>query len=84
MSDEKVTLEIHFIDGKVITLRYTPVPDSESPVVSLKDFRFERITLETDGDLVIIPMDQVRYVRASPAPHGLPSRVLRNVEFTVS
>jgi hypothetical protein len=81
MPDSRITLEIHFIDGKVITLRYRPDSDAEVPPVLLKDFKFERIALETEGDLVIIPMDQVRYLRATPAPAGLPAKILRNVEF---
>lgn len=77
MTQEEITLEIHYLDNKKITIRYTPKKDDEQAksLTFLRDIKFDRIAVESNGDLIIIPMNQVRYIRATPAPKSLPKQV---------
>lgn len=83
MTRDKITLEIHFIDGKKVTIRFTPNKDEEQAksLTFLRDIKFDRIAVESNGDLIIIPMNQVRYIRATPAPKSLPKQVPCGAEF---
>ena len=41
----------------------------------------EKLVLEVDGDLLVIPMKSVKYVQVSPAPSSLPAGVLRKARL---
>jgi hypothetical protein len=77
MTQEEITLEIHYLDNKKITIRFTPNKDDEKAksLTFLRDIKFDRIAVESNGDLIIIPMNQVRYIRATPAPKSLPKQI---------
>jgi len=42
----------------------------------------DRILAEVAGELLIIPLGNVKYIHVSPAPEHLPQEVLRNVQLT--
>lgn len=84
MQSLTVKLEIHFMDDRKLTLTYDQDPTTalgHVSTVNQKEFFTERLVLETGGDLVVIPLTHVRYIRATPAPERLPAGVLKNVNF---
>ena len=42
----------------------------------------ERLVLEVDGDLLVIPIRSVKYVQVSPSPAYLPGDVLRHAHVS--
>jgi len=41
----------------------------------------DKLVLEVDGDLLVIPIRNVKYVQVSPAPAHLPGGVLRQARL---
>jgi hypothetical protein len=77
-----VRATIHFIDGTKITLRFPRQSgtDETSIVANVKKaLEAEQIVAEVDGDLLVIPMKNVKYIQLSPAPPSLPDGALKNV-----
>jgi hypothetical protein len=81
---EKRHAVIHFTDGTKITLKF-PKQAGTDPLAIIKTVKraieADRILAEVDGELLIIPLGNVKYIHVSPAPEHLPQEVLRNVQL---
>jgi hypothetical protein len=77
-------LTIRFIDGSKMTLRY-PKQAGNDPATIVANVRkaleADRLLVEADGDLLFIPLANVKYLQVTPAPDVLPSIVLRNARM---
>jgi len=80
-----VSLTVFFLDGTRASFVYPRQSgkDQASIVATVKKaIDAERLLLEVDGDLVIIPIRSVKYIQVSPAPPHLPSGVLRRARLS--
>lgn len=82
---EKRHAVIHFTDRTKITLKF-PKQAGPDPVAIMKTVKraleSDRILAEMGGELLIIPLGNVKYIHVSPAPEHRPQEVLRNVQLT--
>jgi hypothetical protein len=77
-----VTLTVFFLDGTKQSLRYPQQSGTDRPTIvnTIREaIASERLVLEVEGDLMVIPMRAVKYLMVSPAPDHLPNGVFRNV-----
>lgn len=80
-----VAMRVFFLDGTNLTFSYPQQAGATQAAIVTnvgKAIESERLVLEVDGDLVVIPMRSVKYVQVSPAPKHLPSGVLRGALAT--
>jgi len=74
------TLTVFFLDGTKVLFRYPRQAGTDPATIAATVKRAidaEKLVLEADGDLLVIPMKSVKYVQVSPAPAHLPAGVLR-------
>ena len=78
------SLLIRFMDGSKITVRY-PKQAGNDPATIVANVRkaleADRILVEVDGNLLFIPLGNVKYLQIIPAPDVLPSTTLRNARL---
>ncbi len=83
MSDD-VKAVIHFNDGSKLKLGWPPQAgakeEDEWKVARnvRKAFEADKIAVEVSGELLLIPMENVKYIHINPAPPKLPQSVLKN------
>jgi hypothetical protein len=83
--NEAVSLTVFFLDGTKVSFKYPRQSgkDQAAIVTSVrKAIDSERLVLEVDGDLLVIPIRSVKYVQVSPAPPHLPGGILRHATVT--
>ncbi len=77
-------LTVCFLDGSKISYRYPKQAGADPATIAATVKRAidaERLVLEADGDLVVIPIRSVKYIVVSPAPDHLPPGVLREARL---
>ena len=80
MTDD-VRAVVHFTDGTKITLGWPPQAGEDSMTMARnvrKALDADKIAVEVSGELILIPMENVKYVHVIPAPPELPQSVLKN------
>jgi CMP-2-keto-3-deoxyoctulosonic acid synthetase len=78
-----VTMTVHFLDGKAMSFDYPRQSGTDQAAIVAtvkKAIEADRLVIEVDGDLLVIPVRSVKYVRLSPAPPHLPAGVLRKAK----
>jgi len=73
------TMVIFFMDGSKITLTYPRQAKTDTATMASnvrKAIDQDKLTVEAEGELLVIPMRNVKYVQVSPAPDALPQGVL--------
>jgi hypothetical protein len=81
---EKANAVIHFMDGTSIVLDYTKqAGDDPSTIASKvrKALDSDKLVVEADGSLLVIPMANIKYVAITPLPDALPAGVLRHAHI---
>ena len=81
---EKVQAIVHFIDGTHLTLTWPQQAGSDATLIAMnvrKALDANKIVVEADGQLLVIPLQNVKYVGVSPAPASLPREVLQNAQI---
>jgi hypothetical protein len=81
-----VTLTVFFLDGTKKSFSYPQQSGTDKPTIvnTIREaIAAERLVLEVEGDLMMIPMAAVKYVTVSPAPAHLPYGVFREVQPVV-
>jgi hypothetical protein len=74
----------HFTDGSSLSLKYPREGGKNSVGVAeqvRRAIEAERLAVEVKGTLLVIPLQNVRYVEISPAPDSLPAGVVRGAEL---
>ena len=78
------TMTVFFLDGTKITLRYPKQAGTDPATIAATVRRAldaDKLVLEVDGDLLVIPTASVKYIQVSPAPSNLPAGVLRRARL---
>ena len=72
-------LTIHFIDGSKISMTFPPQTENYHQIASRvqKALDANQLALEVEGELFVIPMNNVKYLQVNPAPEKLPDSVIR-------
>jgi hypothetical protein len=81
---QEVTGTIHFMDGSKISLRWPRQAGTGSQIIALnvkRALEADRILVESDGTLLLIPLRNVKYIQITPSPKELPSGVLRGAQL---
>jgi len=71
---------IHFIDGSKLSATFPQQSDTFSQIASRvkKALDANQLAIEIDGELFVIPMNNVKYLQVNPAPEKLPDSVIRS------
>jgi hypothetical protein len=73
-------MTVHFMDGTKMAVRY-PKQAGTDPATIVSTVKraidADKLVLEIDNDLLVIPIRNIKYVQVSPAPSHLPPSVLR-------
>jgi hypothetical protein len=84
MTTRTAGLMVRFMDGSKLTLRY-PRQAGNDPATIVANIRkaleADRLLVEVDGNLLFIPLSNVKYLQVTPAPDALPSTVLRHARL---
>jgi hypothetical protein len=78
------SLLIRFMDGSKITERYPKQAGNDPATIAAnvrKALDADRILVEVDGNLLFIPLGNVKYIQVMPAPDVLPPNVLRGARL---
>ena len=72
-------LTIHFNDGSKLSATFPQQSDNFTQVASRvqKALDANQLAIEIDGELFVIPMNNVKYLQVNPAPEKLPDSVIR-------
>ncbi len=84
MTTRTVGLVVRFMDGSKLTLRYPKQAGNDAATIVAnvrKALEADRLLVEVDGNLLFIPLSNVKYLQVTPAPDALPSTVLRNARL---
>jgi hypothetical protein len=82
---EVVSMTVFFLDGTKASFEYPRQSGTDqSTIVTTvrRAIESERLVLEVDGDLLVIPIRSVKYVQVSPSPAYLPGDVLRHAHVS--
>ncbi|MCY1279841.1 hypothetical protein D3C76_1138920 [compost metagenome] len=76
-------LYLHFLDGQRLALRFPQQSDDPAEVARgiRKQMESTSISIEVDGDLLIIPRNSIKYLQISPAPVRLPDTTVLGAEL---
>lgn len=76
-------LYLHFTDGQRLALRFPQQSDDPGEVARgiRKQMESPVISIEVDGDLLIIPRASIKYLQISPAPMRLPETTVLGAEL---
>ncbi len=80
-----VSMTVFFIDGTKASFRYPRQSgdDASSVLANVKKaIDADKIVLEVDGNLLVVPMRNIKYIQVSPAPPHLPSGTFRDVRVS--
>ncbi|SDI26860.1 hypothetical protein [Pseudomonas panipatensis] len=76
-------LYLHFIDGQRLALRFPQQHDDPVEIVRgiRKQLDSPYLSIEVDGDLLLIPRDSIKYLQITPAPMSLPDITVVGAEL---
>ena len=80
---QEVTGTIHFMDGSKISLRWPRQAGTGAQIIAAnvkKALEADRMIVEVDGALLVIPLRNVKYIQLTPSPKELPVGVLRGAQ----
>ncbi|MGE5359273.1 MAG: hypothetical protein ACM3NQ_09660 [Bacteroidales bacterium] len=84
MAPRMAGLVVRFMDGSKLSLRY-PKQAGNDPATIVANVRkaleADRLLVEVDGNLLFIPLANVKYLQVTPSPDVLPPNVLRNARL---
>ena len=78
MANERY-LTIHFTDGSKLSVTFPKQTDMLYKIMSRveKALDADKLAIEIGGELFVIPMNNIKYIQASPSPEKLPETVIR-------
>jgi len=81
---EKRGMIIYFTDGTKKVLEFPQqVADSDANAAArIKEaLEARHLTFEAEGALIVVPLENVKYLQVYPAPKKLPSGVIKGASF---
>jgi hypothetical protein len=76
---------IHFMDGTSIVIDYPKQAGNDPSTIASnvrKALDQDKLIVEVDGSLLVIPMTNIKYVSITPLPDVLPAGVLRHAHIS--
>ncbi len=72
-------LTIHFTDGSKLSMTFPQQTDDFHQIASRvqKALDSNQLAMEVDGEMLVIPMNNVKYLQVNPTPRNLPDTVIR-------
>lgn len=80
----QVTTTIFFTDSTKMTLGWPQQAGDDPSTIAMnvrKALEQDKLAVEVDGDLLVIPMQNVKYIQITPAPAELPQGVLKKAHL---
>jgi hypothetical protein len=80
-----VNAVIHFMDGTNLVIDYPRQAGNDPATIASnirKALEKDKLVVEVDGSLLVIPLNNIKYVAITPLPDSLPAGVLRNAHFS--
>lgn len=85
MMAKQANAVIHFMDGTKISIEY-PKQAGEDPATIASNVKKaldrDKIVVEVDGSLLVIPVANIKYIAITPPPDVLPAGVLRHAHIS--
>jgi len=81
---KKRGIVIHFMDGSTKRLEFPQqvADDDVAGAAKIKEaLEARHLVIEAEGALIVIPLENVKYLQAYPAPKKLPANVIRGASF---
>jgi hypothetical protein len=75
---------IHFTDGsrKVLEFPQQLSDTDTSAILRIKELLEARhLVIEAEGALIVIPVENIKYIQVTPAPKRLPGNAIRGASF---
>jgi|tagenome__1003787_1003787.scaffolds.fasta_scaffold20817893_2 hypothetical protein len=82
---DRVSMTVFFLDGTKASFEYPRQSGKDQAAIVgnvKRAIESERLVIEVDGDLLVIPIRSVKYVQVSPGPDHLPSGVFRRARLS--
>lgn len=82
MNDDRNAV-IYFMDGTHIVISFPKQVEGAVNVAAnvRKAIDAEKLVIEADGSLLMIPVRNIKYVQVTPIPEALPKDVIRNARL---
>jgi hypothetical protein len=79
-------IEIWFMDQTSFRYSFKPEEGDMTEVIERvsKALDADKFVLESEGDLYVVPVSNIKYIKVSPAPDFLPEGIFRNVHISKS
>ena len=76
-------LTVHFIDGSKISISFPQQIKDPAMMASKvqKALQANELAFEADGDLIVIPTANIKYLQVHPAPEKLPESVVQGARL---
>jgi hypothetical protein len=73
-------LTIHFTDGSKLSVTFPKqIEDFNQMAIRVqKALDANKLAIEIDGELFVIPMNNVKYLQVTPAPEKMPETIIRD------
>jgi hypothetical protein len=81
---KEVVLTIHYIDGTSLKFKWDENHDDPTTLIARvrKALEMDRFNFEADGKLMIIPIQNIKYLSFAPLPEAFPKDlVIRNASI---
>jgi hypothetical protein len=74
---------VHFIDGSKISISFPQQIKDPAMMASRvqKALQANELAFEADGDLIVIPTANIKYLQVHPAPEKLPEMVVQGARL---
>lgn len=76
-------LYLYFQDGQRLAMRFPQQQGDPAQISRLlrKQLESPFISLEVDGDLLLIPRESIKYLQVCPAPQSIPETTILGAEL---
>ncbi|MHC4744876.1 MAG: hypothetical protein ACYS8Z_23420 [Planctomycetota bacterium] len=75
-------ITISYTDGTIQRFEYSRAEDMVNLVGLIEDIlNSNQLAIEADGNMLIIPMQNIKTIEISPAPEKMPRYVIRNTRL---
>jgi hypothetical protein len=78
MANERY-VTIHFTDGSKLSVTFPKQTDMLYKIMSgvEKALDADKLAIEIDGELFVVPMNNIKYLQVNPVPEKTPETVIR-------
>lgn len=77
-----IMMFIHFTDGSKIVFRYPNITEASTLATKVKKaLEQDKIVVQTNDSLMIVPVMSVKYIQVTPKPEALPEGIIRDAEI---